>query len=401
MKHLRIVLAVAIMAFAAFGVAAAQDATSTPLPETAAPEATAVPEVTTVPDAEVPGTATASSPFMGIQFDAADHGVEVIAILPGGPAEEAGIEVGDVVTAINGVEVSEDNVRETVQGFVVGDTVTVDVMRDGEIVSLEVTLGEAPADGVIPGTAAVPRFEMFEVERPRLGIIIGDSETGVLVNEVEADSPAEAAGIEAGDVITAINNEAVATPQEAAEAVAQAVANAVVGEFDVTVTVTRGEETLDLVATLVKPEMPAIPDMPGFGGRGRDDRGFGFGPGMGMGGFNLIPREGEEGAFDLVVPFRPANPDAVTDDVTAALADLGIRIVPREGEEGLFDLYVPAETLGEMEGGFILPHLEMFRGMMPHGFQFRFDGPMGRGFNFEIPDIVIPTEPAPEGEGSA
>jgi len=372
MKHLRIFLAVAVMAFGAFGYVAAQDATATPLPETAAP-----------------------SPFMGIQFDAADHGVQVIAVAAGSPAETAGIEAGDLVTGINGQAVTEDTVREIVQGFAVGDTVTVDVTRGDESMSLEVVLGKAPADVLIPGRGQrMPHFEMFDVERPRLGIGIGDSETGVIVNEVAEGSPAEVAGVLVGDIVTAINNEAVATPQEAAQAVAQAIATAAGGEFDVTISVTRGEESLDLVATLVKPEMPAMPDMPGFGGRGRGGQGFG-GMGMGMGGFNLIPREGEEGAFDLVVPFRPADPAAVTDEVTAALADLGIRILPREGEEGLFDLYVPAETLGEMEGGFILPHMEMFRGMMPDGFEFHFGGPMGRGFGFDIP-----TTPAPEGQGS-
>lgn len=390
MKHLRIVLAVAIMAFAAFGFAAAQDATSTPLPP-----------ATTVPDA--PGSASAPSPFIGILFEAADDGVLVIDILAGSPAEAAGIEVGDVVTAIGGEAITQDTVRDVLQGYAIGDTVTLDVTRGEESLSLDVTLGEAPASLEFRGRGErIPRIETFQVERPRLGIGIGESETGVVVNEVEAGSAAEAAGIEVGDVITAINNEAVATPQEAAQAVAQAIAAAVAGEFDVAVSVTRGDEELDLVVTLVKPEMPmipAIPGMPEFGGR--DDRGFGPGMGFGMGGFNLIPREGEEGAFDLVVPFRPANPDAVTDDVVAALAELGIRIVPRDGEEGQFDLVVPAETLGEMDGGFIVPHMEMFRGMMPDGFHFRFGGPMGRGFQFEVPDALIPTMPAPEGEGEA
>jgi membrane-associated protease RseP (regulator of RpoE activity) len=379
MKHIRIILAVAIMAFAAFGFAAAQDATATPLPETAAPEATTVPESTDAPDAGTDTTEAAPSAYMGILFEAADNGVLVVDVAPGSPAEAAGIIAGDVVNAINGIEVSEDNVREIVQGFAAGDTVTVDVTRGNETLSLEVTLAEAPAD-LRPGRGdPIPRFERFEVERPRLGIGIGDSETGVIVNEVVKGSPAETAGVQVGDIITAINNEAVATPQEAAEAVAHAIATAVPGEFEVSITVTRGEEELDLTATLIKPETPAIPDMPGFGGRGRDGRGFG----MGMGGLSIVPREGEEGAYDLVVPFRPADPAAVTDEVTAALADLGIRIVPREGEEGLFDLYVPAESLGEGEGGFILPHLEMFEGMLPEGFEFHFGGPMGRGFKFE------------------
>lgn len=384
MKQLRIVFAAAMMALAAFSVASAQDATATPAPVTEMPAATAAPEMAT-PEATNPA-------YMGIQFEAADTGVMVVQVMPDSPAESAGLMAGDIVTAINGVAVTEANAREIIQGFAVGDSITAAVTRDAESLSLKVVLGEMPAELMLP--EIMPRMEMRQMARPRLGISIGESENGVIVNDVEAGSPAEAAGLLAGDIITAINDVTVATPQEAAEAVAQAVNEAAVGAFNVTVNVTRGDETLALTATVVKPEMPRIPEMRDFGRRGPNF------DGMGMGGFAIVPREGEEGAYDLSVPFRPADPAAVTEEVTGALAALGIRIVPREDQDGLFDLYVPAESLGETEGGFILPHLQMFEGMLPDGFEFHFGGPMGRGFNFEIPHGMMPTEAAPAGESS-
>ena len=76
MKHLRIVFAVAIMAFAAFGFAAAQDATATPLPQaTTVPDATAAPETEATAVPETGTTEAGPSPFMGILFEGAEFGV--------------------------------------------------------------------------------------------------------------------------------------------------------------------------------------------------------------------------------------------------------------------------------------------------------------------------------------
>jgi S1-C subfamily serine protease len=69
------------------------------------------------------------------------------AVVPGGPADDAGIEAGDIITAVNGLAVDRDNPLDLqVLRFAPGDQITLDILRDGEGLQLEATLGERPAD---------------------------------------------------------------------------------------------------------------------------------------------------------------------------------------------------------------------------------------------------------------
>jgi serine protease Do len=64
---------------------------------------------------------------------------------PGSPADEAGLRVGDVITAINDRPVKEQNdVRAAIRTHRPGDTVTVSVQRDGQSEKISVRLGEYP-----------------------------------------------------------------------------------------------------------------------------------------------------------------------------------------------------------------------------------------------------------------
>jgi putative serine protease PepD len=66
-------------------------------------------------------------------------------IVNGGPADRAGLEVGDDITAIDGKTVeSADDVRADVAAKNVGDKVSVTVRRDGATRTIEVTLGQRP-----------------------------------------------------------------------------------------------------------------------------------------------------------------------------------------------------------------------------------------------------------------
>ena len=90
-----------------------------------------------------------------------DHGVFVVAVTPGGPADEAGIQGaerglrvgnrqvpidGDIITAVDGVEVSslEDIIRYLETETEVGQTVQLTIVRDGQARTVDVTLGERP-----------------------------------------------------------------------------------------------------------------------------------------------------------------------------------------------------------------------------------------------------------------
>ena len=91
-------------------------------------------------------------PSMGILLDdvpaaAQQYGVpagaEVLAVLDGSGADNGGLQVGDIITAVNGTEVSgSSDLQSAVSEFSAGDTVTLSVYRDGETTTVDVTLDE-------------------------------------------------------------------------------------------------------------------------------------------------------------------------------------------------------------------------------------------------------------------
>ena len=98
-------------------------------------------------------------PYFGIEFDSVspdvvaeldlpvDNGVLVLNVPDGGPADEAGIEAGDVVVSIGGVEIDrQTSFSEALFQFEPGDTVEVGIVRDGEEMTVEITLDERPDD---------------------------------------------------------------------------------------------------------------------------------------------------------------------------------------------------------------------------------------------------------------
>jgi putative serine protease PepD len=92
------------------------------------------------------GGQTIDRPYLGVTTAAGSSGVEVQAVTAGGPAERAGLRAGDVVVSVNGHEVSEPgDVTDALDGSEPGDSVEVEVERDGDRERLDVTLGTRPA----------------------------------------------------------------------------------------------------------------------------------------------------------------------------------------------------------------------------------------------------------------
>jgi serine protease Do len=85
-------------------------------------------------------------PYIGIRGRATGSGVELVYVHPGGPAEQAGLHTGDVVTAIEGVEVRTlGGLLAEVERRSVGDSVELRVVRDGAPADVAVRLEERPA----------------------------------------------------------------------------------------------------------------------------------------------------------------------------------------------------------------------------------------------------------------
>jgi len=176
-----------------------------------------------------------------------ERGVVLGRIVPDSPAAKAGLKEDDVVTEINGQRVEGTaQFRRMIREIPAGRTAQLTIWRDGRSQTLSVALGKAEerhrtgmgaAPGAfsfrvpeLPDTIEIPEMPqmdwgrmMMPSMRPRLGIDAEDLSgqlgsffgapegEGVLVREVNSGSPAEKAGLKAGDVITKINDERIRT----------------------------------------------------------------------------------------------------------------------------------------------------------------------------------------------
>ena len=85
--------------------------------------------------------------FLGVSGEAARGGLSgavITELTDGAAAAEAGLEVGDIVTAVDGEAVrSIQDLAARIRSYLPGDEVTIDAFRDGELVSFKVVLGIA------------------------------------------------------------------------------------------------------------------------------------------------------------------------------------------------------------------------------------------------------------------
>jgi len=151
------------------------------------------------------------------------EGALVIDVLEDGAASAAGLQAGDLITALDDAAVaSPDELVALLGDHKPGDVVTVAYEREGESASVEVTLGAHPDDE----TKAYMGVQIAPVG-PTLHMGTGDMPfapgvkmlSGVVISAVTPDGPAATAGLEAGDWITAVNGEAIDNPQALVDAV--------------------------------------------------------------------------------------------------------------------------------------------------------------------------------------
>lgn len=336
-------------------------------------------------------------PFLGVTIAEADNGARVESVLPGSPAAEAGLEVGDIITAVSGDAVTAETLGETIRGYTSGASVDLTVERDGESLDLSATLAEAMQDENSFG------FTMPLRERPFIGVSLEDGDDGVTIREVTADSPAAEAGLEVGDVITAINGEAVTSARD----VVQAVRALEIGD-SVTLDITRDGDVQTVEVTV-----GSAPDMMfGFGPRGREDRQgmpFGFGMRFGAMSFGAQVENQPDGAYvtEVAEDSPAAKAGLQTGDIVTAVNGEAV-----DEERTLFDRMVAYETddvvtlevqRGEENLELSLtveaPQMGNFEDMMPFGFGphgFQFDLPEGLPFGFDDrpeEDTLIPAQP--------
>ena len=173
-----------------------------------------------------------------------NQGALVKDVVPGGPADKAGMQPGDVVLAANGHDVSSNSELTRIVALAkAGEAIHLKVLRDGKTLNLDVTSGIRPseaqlalnADGSAAGKgdegAAAPAAPKSEVLGMGLSSItpalrkdfgLEDKVKGAAIVSVVEGSDAEQIGLAKGDVIAKAGDHLVATPEDVVAAVADA-----------------------------------------------------------------------------------------------------------------------------------------------------------------------------------
>ena len=135
----------------------------------------------------------------------AAQGAVLVNIVPGSPAEKAGLKPGDVVMAANGKAVRDaSDLRNRVGLLRVGDKMSLDVLRDGSRVTVGAVVGARTAS-TSPGGVKNERLAGVSLgEIPQNSAYYGQV-AGIMVFEVSTGTPAWTAGLREGDVITSVN----------------------------------------------------------------------------------------------------------------------------------------------------------------------------------------------------
>ena len=220
--------------------------------------------------------------------DATRPAVRIDRVEEGGAGATAGAREGDLVVDFDGERVrSARQLTRLVQETPAGRTVKMTVLRDGSRQTLDVTpqasdsswsfpLGPDLRDEIARGLGGLrdlphvtPRDFDFRFDgshsragRGRLGVEVeglsdqlaayfGAAKGGVLVSSVTRESPAEKAGLKAGDVITSVNGAAVTDARDLVEELAQ-----VKGGGQVSLGILRDKKPSTLTATIEEGPRP-------------------------------------------------------------------------------------------------------------------------------------------------
>jgi len=170
-----------------------------------------------------------SAEAFGIDPD--QSGTVVIFVFPGDPADTAGMQEGDIVIQVGDVAIEDsDDLNREVGLLAAGSTVDFVVIRDGETLTLSVTMGLRPSEEEL---LTYQGQEPDSDSASFLGITVGpvtgiiaqqlglNSTEGVVIMDIEPGSKAEQAGLAEGDVILEIDQMAITTLEEWDSAVSE------------------------------------------------------------------------------------------------------------------------------------------------------------------------------------
>ncbi len=142
-------------------------------------------------------------------------GAVIVNITQGSPAEQAGLQPGDVLVSINGETVnSAADVRNRIGLMPVGTNISFEIVRDGKRQKLTTQVSSRKQFSTTMAPVENRRLEgikFSDIDRnnPYYGVV-----EGVMVSEIDQGSVAWRSGLRQGDIITSINREPVASTKQ-------------------------------------------------------------------------------------------------------------------------------------------------------------------------------------------
>lgn len=144
-----------------------------------------------------------------------DRGAVIAQVSPRSAAARAGLKEGDVVLSINDKPIRDSGgLRNAIGLLEVGEAARLEILREGKPMTLNAQVGEyvpvkAEGGAINPRLAGIT-FEDLGPNSPAGGKGV----QGVVVAQLDSRSPAAQAGLQRGDVIVAVNRQAIASTEE-------------------------------------------------------------------------------------------------------------------------------------------------------------------------------------------
>ncbi len=148
------------------------------------------------------------------------EGVLVTDVVPGNPADKAGIKAKDIITAVDGEKIKTSReLTAKAATLPVGDTTKITVLRDGKEKTFDVKVAKRPLTVADAGKPQVEKEGEYGLQvtdlTPEMAQRLKTSrENGVVVVGVRPDSKAAKAGVQQGDLILEVNRQAVSSTGE-------------------------------------------------------------------------------------------------------------------------------------------------------------------------------------------
>ncbi len=141
------------------------------------------------------------------------NGALVANVIDDGPADNAGIETGDVIVEFDGIKIqSVDHLRNNVSSSKPDKYYNLSLIRNGKKKSFRVKLAKMPNDDQLAMSTQSESASELGIEVSSLNRMnrqefdIKDKDTGVLVTQIFQNTPADDAGIRVGDLITRVGS---------------------------------------------------------------------------------------------------------------------------------------------------------------------------------------------------